>query len=308
MEIISGTKDFYINSPTAVAIGKFDGVHVGHQKLLLEITEPLNGKKTPGIKSCVFTFDPAPSVYFGAENALLTTVREKRILFERKGVDILIEYPFDRETADTSPADFLNLIITGRAGAVMIAAGSDLSFGKNGEGNAQLLREYASLNNIDVRIIDKIRVSLDEEYEVSSTLIRRMISEARMEEAERLLGIPYFVYGQIVHGNHIGTELGFPTINILPDADKLLPPFGVYLSDVIINGGKYKGLTNIGRKPTVSDSGRVGVETYIYDFDEDVYGKYIEVRLLEFMRPEMKFEGVEQLKDQIHTDIEEARN
>ncbi len=308
MEIISGTKDFYINSPTAVAIGKFDGVHVGHQKLLLEITEPLNGKKTPGIKSCVFTFDPAPSVYFGAENALLTTVREKRILFERKGVDILIEYPFDRETADTSPADFLNLIITGRAGAVMIAAGSDLSFGKNGEGNAQLLREYASLNNIDVRIIDKIRVSLDEEYEVSSTLIRRMISEARMEEAERLLGIPYFIYGQIVHGNHIGTELGFPTINILPDADKLLPPFGVYLSDVIINGGKYKGLTNIGRKPTVSDHEVRGVETFIYDFDRDVYGEYAEVYLRHFCRPEQRFDSLDDLKAQLASDLGRWRN
>ena len=132
MEIISGTKDIYVNGPSCVAIGKFDGVHIGHQSLLMEITQYAKNHADEGFKSVVFTFDPAPEIFFGGESSVLTTASEKRILFERKGIDILIEYPFDKETADTEPLDFLNNLIVGRIGAVMMAAGSDLSFGKKG--------------------------------------------------------------------------------------------------------------------------------------------------------------------------------
>ena len=303
MEIISDTKDFYISSPTAVAIGKFDGVHIGHQKLLLEITGACEEKTGEKLKSCVFTFDPAPGVFFGKEKSLLTTRKEKRILFERKGIDILIEFPFDKDTADTEPIPFLEELIAGRIGARTIAAGKDVSFGKKGAGNADTLRTYGEQNDIAVRIIDKITIDLDKEYEVSSTLVRQMISEARMEDAEKLLGIPYFVYGSIVHGNHMGRTLGFPTINMLPDEDKLLPPNGVYTSDVIIDGKKYRGLTNIGCKPTISDHEAKGVETYLYDFEGDVYGQDAEVYLKSFCRPETRFDSVEALKERLAEDI-----
>ena len=303
MEIISGTKDIYINGPSCVAIGKFDGVHIGHQSLLMEITQYAKNHADEDFKSVVFTFDPAPEIFFGGESNVLTTASEKRILFERKGIDILIEYPFDQKTADTEPLDFLNDLIVGRIGAVMMAAGSDLSFGKKGLGNAELLKKYGNENEMDVRIIDKLTVNLDKEYEVSSTLIRQLVSEAKMEEAEKLLGIPYFVYGKIVHGNHMGTGLGFPTVNLVPDADKLLPPAGVYTSDVIIDGRKYCGLTNIGIKPTISDHEVRGVETYIYDFDGDVYGRDAEVYLKRFCRPETRFESLDALKEKLADDI-----
>lgn len=307
MEIISGTKDIYINGPSCVAIGKFDGVHIGHQSLLMEITGFAKSHADEDFKSCVFTFDPAPEVFFGGDNAVLTTPSEKRILFERKGIDILIEYPFDKETADTEPLDFLSDLIVGRIGAVMMAAGSDLSFGKKGLGNAELLTKYGKENGIDVSIIDKLTVSLDKEYEVSSTLIRQMVTEARMEEAEKLLGIPYFIYGKIVHGNHMGRELGSPTINVIPEENKLLPPNGVYTSDVIIDGKKYFGLTNIGKKPTISDHEVRGVETFIYDFDGDVYGRVAEIYLKHFCRPETRFESLDALKDKLASDIEKYR-
>lgn len=303
MEIISDTKDFYISSPTAVAIGKFDGVHIGHQKLLLEITGVEEKETGEKLKSCVFTFDPAPGVFFGKEKSLLTTRKEKRILFERKGIDILIEFPFDKETADTEPVPFLDELIAGRIGARVIAAGRDVSFGKKGAGNADILREYGEKNDIAVSIIDKITIDLDKEYEVSSTLVRQMISEARMEEAEKLLGIPYFIYGKVVHGNHMGAGLGFPTINMIPDEDKLLPPNGVYTSDVIINGKKYHGLTNIGCKPTISDHEVKGAETYLYDFEGDVYGQDAEVYLKSFCRPETRFESLDALKARLAEDI-----
>jgi riboflavin kinase/FMN adenylyltransferase len=307
MEIISGTKDIYINGPSCVAIGKFDGVHIGHQSLLMEITGFAKSHADEDFKSCVFTFDPAPEVFFGGDNAVLTTPSEKRILFERKGIDILIEYPFDKETADTEPLDFLSDLIVGRIGAVMMAAGSDLSFGKKGLGNAELLTKYGKENGIDVSIIDKLTVSLDKEYEVSSTLIRQMVTEARMEEAEKLLGIPYFICGKIVHGNHMGRELGFPTINVIPEENKLLPSNGVYTSDVIIDGKKYFGLTNIGKKPTISDHEVRGVETFIYDFDGDVYGRVAEIYLKHFCRPETRFESLDALKDKLASDIEKYR-
>ncbi len=307
MEIISGTKDIYINGPSCVAIGKFDGVHIGHQTLLMEIVQYAKSHKDEGFKSVVFTFDPAPEIFFGGESSVLTTPTEKRILFERMGIDILIEYPFDKATADTEPLDFLNDLIVGRIGAVMMAAGSDLSFGKKGLGNAELLKTYGKENDIEVRIIDKLTVNLDKEYEVSSTLIRQMVSEARMEETEELLGMPYFVCGEVVHGNHMGRGLGFPTINIVPDAEKLLPPSGVYTSDVIIDGRRFAGLTNIGKKPTISDHEVRGAETYLYDFDGDVYGRDAEVYLKHFCRPETRFESLDALKAQLASDIEKYR-
>lgn len=304
MEIISGTKDFYISEPTSVAIGKFDGVHIGHQKLLLDMEEPSSLCPEEKLRKCIFTFDPAPEVFFGGDGLQLSTKNEKRILFERKGIDILVEYPFDKETADTEATVFLDEIISGRIGARVVTAGRDLSFGRKGAGDSELLEKYGKENGIDVRVIDKISVELDKEYEVSSTLVREMIRDARMEDAEKLLGIPYFIFGKIIHGNHIGAGLGFPTINIVPDEDKLLPPNGVYVSDVILKGKKYRGLTNIGTKPTVSDHEIKGVETYIYDFNEDVYGLEAEVYLKHFCRPEVKFDSLEDLKAQLLSDIE----
>ena len=303
MEIISGTKEFYISSPTAVAIGKFDGVHIGHQRLLMEIAKD-------GLKSCIFTFDPAPSVFFGKEKGLLTTRKEKRVLLERKGIDILVEFPFDAQTAGMEPVNFLDELVVGKMGAELIAAGEDLSFGNKGAGNSALLKKYGEENRIDVRIIEKISVSIGDEgpeYEVSSTLIRELILSGKMEEAEELLGIPYFIFGTVVHGNHMGAGLGFPTINLIPEDDKLLPPNGVYTSDVIIGGKKYRGLTNIGTKPTVSDKGIRGVETYIYDYDSDAYGMEAELYLKSFRRPEMKFSSVDELKNRLAKDISENR-
>jgi len=301
MDIIADTSEFYIDKETAVAIGKFDGVHLGHRRLLDEILL----MKKRGLSACVFTFDPPPAVFFGGEDKLLTTKNEKHGIFERMGVDILVEFPLNAATAATSPEHFITQYLVDQMSMKFIAAGTDLSFGDKGLGNATLLKEFSSEYDYSVNIIDKVRT--EEGEEISSSLVRSCIENADMERAGMLLGGSYFVSGTIVHGNHIGHTLGFPTINIYPEENKLLPPYGVYSSTVLIEGRYYDGLTNIGCKPTVGMGLRPGAETYIYGLDEDLYGKEAIVYLEKFCRPEQKFDGLDALKAQLKKDIESAK-
>lgn len=302
MEIIAGTTDFYLEKDTAVAIGKFDGVHLGHRRLLEEILD----RKKNGLAACVFTFDPTPAVLFGlSDGRELTTREEKRRLFERLGIDILIEFPLTKETAATEPERFVTEILAKQMNTRFVAAGEDLSFGKNGAGNAVLLEKMAPQLGFCVKTIEKIEV---DGIEVSSTYIRKLVEEGRMEEAEAMLGMPYTLVGLVEHGNHIGHTLGFPTVNLLPSAGKLLPPNGVYYATVRYNGKTYKAISNVGTKPTVSAEKVIGVESYLYDFDQDIYGQEIEVALKSFRRPERKFASLEELKSQLDLDIADGRN
>ncbi len=300
MRIIHGCSEFHIEERTAVAIGKFDGIHIGHQKLLDKILE----KKKEGFISCVFTFDPPPEVLFGnVTRKELTTAEEKRILFKQMGVDILIEFPLNKETAATMPEDFVKVILAGQMNTAYIAAGTDLSFGKGGAGNSRLLCDMQKECGFEVEIIDKVCKG---GREISSTYVREAVAEGNMELAEELLGSPFMVYGEVLHGNRLGRTLGMPTINQLPPENKLLPPFGVYYSEVEIDGNVYKGITNIGLKPTVNKGEGVGVETFIYNFNQEIYGDNVTVRLFHFKRPEQKFDNIEELKKQIKSDVEEG--
>ncbi|MCH5344073.1 MAG: bifunctional riboflavin kinase/FAD synthetase [Acetatifactor sp.] len=297
MEIIAGTTDFYLEKETAVAIGKFDGVHIGHRRLLEEILS----QKRSGLAACVFTFDPAPSVLFGrSDGRELTTREEKRVLFERMGIDILVEFPLTMETAAMEPECFVREILAERMNTRFLAAGTDLSFGAGGRGNASLLESLSPQLEFCVKIIGKVCV---DGKEVSSSLIRNQVEQGDMPYAGRLLGMPYPIMGSVVHGNRIGRTLGFPTINLLPPPDKLLPPNGVYLSDVTCGGRKYHAISNVGCKPTVTEELVMGVETYLYDFDGELYGEFVEIYLKEFKRPERKFDSLEALKEQLAQDI-----
>ncbi len=302
MKIITRLDELNINEKTALAMGKFDGIHLGHKKLLNMILD----QKQDGLKATVFTFEPSPEEFFvGHTVRQLFTREEKRRAFEKMGIDLLVEFPLTAVTAATPPEDFVRTILVEDLKAEYIAAGTDVTFGDKGRGDQYLLRNMSKELGFELHLIDKVML---DGQEVSSTRVRNVIADGEMPMAKRLLGDDYSVSGIVEHGAHLGTTIGVPTVNVMPPDNKLLPPFGVYKSTVVIDDRAFRGMTNIGRKPTVSNSGRVGVETYIYDFDEDVYGKFIEIRLLEFMRPEMKFDGVEQLKAQIHSDIEAARN
>ncbi len=322
LEIITNASEFYLDKKTAAAIGKFDGIHIGHRRLLEEILT----LKKDGLAACVFTFDPLPAIFFGAcgerERAetmaaaqssdampdpvaasckmMLYTRQEKRILFERMGVDILIEFPLNQETASIPPVDFVTDILMGQMNVRFLAAGKDLSFGAKGAGNGALLRKLGPRLGFDFKDIDKVCL---EGREVSSTRVRSQVVKGHMEEAARLLGMPYMIAGRVETGNKIGRTIGFPTINIFPDEGKLLPPNGVYFSLVCWRGKEYPAVSNIGCKPTVSEEGKVGVESWLYDFEEDIYGEEVEVYLCAFHRPEQRFEGLEQLRGQLMKDI-----
>ena len=306
MEIIKNTAKFQIEEPTAVAIGKFDGFHLGHQKLLRQ----LEAQKSSGLKSVVFTFVPSPAAFFsGAPIGELSTLEEKRRIFAQSGVDYLVEFPFVRETADMEPEAFIENVLVEMLHAKCVVAGDDVSFGRRGAGNCMLLEKMSKKYRFEVVIIDKV---LYNKNEVSSTFVRKAVKQGDMELVSILLGTPYHVGGEIIHGKKFGRTLGMPTVNLLPPEEKLLPPKGVYYSYVYLHskigsrsydGVQLPSITNIGTKPTVNDQMRLGVETYIYDFEADVYGEYADVYLLAYKRPEMRFEGVDKLKAQMQADI-----
>lgn len=303
MQIISGTSEFELTGPCAVVIGKFDGLHRGHRLLLEQI---LDAKKE-GLKSVVFTFDPSPAAFFSKKVVKgLTTREEKRRFFRQLAVDVLVEFPLNERTASTAPEQFITEILQKRMHAALVVAGSDLSFGDGGRGDCALLKRFEKQCGYRVRILDKV---YEDKEAISSTRVRAAVEAGRMEEACRLLGSPYAVMGPVLHGRRIGRTLGFPTVNQMPPADKLLPPNGVYFSEVECCHGIFVGVTNVGTKPTVEKGmdPPVLVETYLYDFEQDIYDTFITVRLLHFHRPEQKFEGLEALRAQLERDVEAGR-
>ena len=301
MKIICDTTEFQMEQKSAVAIGKFDGVHRGHMELLSHIIQ-MKKKKMAAV---VFTFHPSAAVFFGqSKEAELTTRYEKRQLFESMGVDVLVEFPLNKETAATSPEEFVEKILARQMQAGYIAAGADVSFGYKGLGNKELLIRMAGQLDYQVEIINKV---YEEAREISSTYVREEVEKGDMEKTARLLGRFYSFEGQVERGNRLGRKLGMPTLNLYPEREKLLPPKGVYYSRVLFEGGTYPGITNIGLKPTVNSTSHISVETYLYDFDKDMYGRKIVTELLQFKRPEQKFESVEMLKTQMEKDIAQGR-
>ncbi|HIQ97253.1 MAG TPA: bifunctional riboflavin kinase/FAD synthetase [Candidatus Limivivens merdigallinarum] len=293
MEYLSGLSGLYIYEETAVTLGKFDGLHRGHQKLIKRTM----GYQRQGYKSTVFTLD------FGRKEMLLTG-EERREILEKKGVSYLIDCPFLPEVASMEPEDFIQSVLVDKLHAKKIVVGEDFHFGHNRKGDARLLKELEHIYEYEAEIVRKEK---EGDREISSTYIREEIAKGNMEAAGRLLGYPYFVSGEVLHGRHIGSRLLVPTTNLVPTTRKLLPPNGVYISRTLVNGREYGGITNIGYKPTVGEKFR-GVETYMFDFDEDLYGCDITVQLLKFLRPEKKFDSIDLLREQMKQDIGVGRS
>lgn len=298
MQYIYNTREFKIEEPTAVSLGKFDGRHRGHQKLLKRL---LSAGAEYGLKTAVFTFSMLPNALVEGKPATqITTNLERKNNLEKMGLDYLVEYPFTEDVAHMLPQEFVGQILAGRMNAKVIAVGTDCTFGYKGAGDVSLLNQLKEQYGYKLIVIQKEQ---DDHRDISSSYVREELDLGNIEKANELLGDYYAIHGVVVHGNHIGgSVLGFPTVNIIPPAQKHLPRYGVYVSKVYLDGRYYGGITNIGRKPTVEGENLAGVETYIFGIDEDLYGKNIEVQLLHFVRPEQKFGDLNELKEQISRD------
>lgn len=297
MEYIKGTTAFKTEEPTVLSLGKFDGLHRGHELLMDYVFK----KKKEGLKAAIFTFDipPRKNVEHMAAK-VLTTNEEKSRLFERIGIDYLIECPFTREVMNMEPELFIETIVN-QLNVKCMVVGKDFHFGHDRRGDYQMLLQYAPKYGYEVEVVDKMQ---EDGRDISSTFVREQIMAGNMEKANNLLGYQYFVEGTILHGKKMGKAvLGIPTINLIPPEEKLLPPFGVYISITEWNGKRYPGITNVGCKPTVEGKNPVGVETHIFDFDEDIYGKEVKVSFLSKVREEKKFASLEALKEQMAQDV-----
>ncbi len=269
MEIIQDTTQFHIEEKTAVAFGKFDGIHVGHRYLLEQVLE---SARKYGYKSLVFTFSPSPLAFFSKEKVYeLSTREEKRRLFEEMGFDYLVEFPLNKETAAISPEDFLREYLVKRMNAACIFAGDDVSFGKNGAGNHMLLRRMSALYPYEVEIVEKRMLYGDA---VSSTRVRTLIDEGDVLKASELLGKPYSVWGGPFSPMRFGMENGRKCLPFLPDKDKLLPASGLYKGCATLPDG-----TVYETKIRVSQNEH-SLTVFFGEFDEKLYGKDI---LLSFL-------------------------
>ncbi len=304
MKYMKDTLDFQLNKRSVVTLGKFDGLHRGHNKLISRTIEL--GKK--GYETVVFTFDVSPLVKLGTKiSRTLITNEERKLLLEEKGIDCLVECPFVPEVIQMEPEDFVREILAIQLRAAYVVVGPDFRFGYNRRGTTQLLKELQSKYGYQVEILEKETEEEDEESrKISSTWIRETLREGNIEKVNHLLGYPYFVNAKVVRGRQLGRTWGLPTINQVPENGKLLPPFGVYATKTYIEGKEYFGISNVGVKPTVAVP-FAGVETYLFDCNENLYEKEAWVEFYHFVRPECKFDSVEELRDQIQRDVVAGR-
>lgn len=290
-------KEEFLQMPTAVAIGNFDGVHIGH-KILIE-TLKINAKYN-NLCSLIFTFENHTTSIFDNKIKYLTTIEKKIQLFKDIDVNFVYFQKFDKQFASLSKEDFIKKILLDRFNTKMIVAGFDFCFGKNKEGNPKILVELGNKYNLQVIIIPPIEFN---NKIISSSLIRKLIEEGDVETARQFLGRNYSIKGKVISGQKIGSVLGFPTANIDYANNICIPKKGVYITKTLINDRSYKSITNIGLRPTVSGN-TLTIETHIPSFNQDIYNLSIEIEFLKYIREEKKFDSLESLKYQIQKDIE----
>ncbi len=293
--------DLRLRTPCVLALGCFDGVHIGH-RAVIDAARDLASKH--GLPLAVFTFASPPRNFFSPNSTpLITPPEQKPQIFSDLGVDICVCVAPSREVFDMSPTVFINEVIVGKLCAKFVVCGYNYTFGKGGAGSPETLGAQLSHKGVGVCVLEK--KTLDGK-EISSSAIRECVSRGDLDTAAQLLGRPYSVSAKVVDGQHLARSLGFPTVNILPPHGQLLPPNGVYVSRVCFDGKEFFGITNVGVRPTVGTK-ILCVETHIINFEGNLYGKQIRVEFLRFVRPEQRFESVEQMAKQIHKDIDSAK-
>jgi len=307
MRVIDNLAEIRQPFPRAVVtIGNFDGVHIGHQALLHTVTEKA---ETIGGTAVVLTFEPHP-VRVLTHNGYppLITLRPQKIeLIEKAGIDVLVSIPFTREFAAVSARSFVIDILLAKLGVTVLVVGQDYRFGKNREGNLNLLRSYAEAFDFEVVVVDWVPMSADIPFRVSSTRIRELVMAGAVDDAQKLLGRFYQIRGRVTTGRQRGGRLlGFPTANIAL-SDELCPKAGIYAVKVEWSGRLYNGVANIGYSPTFDDNDFT-VEVHLMDFNESIYEQEIRINFVRRIRDEVKFENLSALSEQIGRDVSAARD
>jgi riboflavin kinase/FMN adenylyltransferase len=284
-----------------VTVGNFDGVHLGHQLLFSEVL--IRARRSGGTAVAV-TFDPHPLKVLRPEGIrLISSTEQKSELIRLAGMDALVIIPFDRQFAQMSAAAFVGDILCRTLGVQELVIGYDYALGRGREGTIDFLRRQGEERGFPVTVVE---AHYEDGLPVSSTRIRQLVTEGRMEEVRRLLGRCYHIRGEVQRGRQRGRGLGFPTANLHITEDDLCPKKGVYVTQVICGGKMYGSISNIGHNPTFGENELVA-ETHIFDFSDDIYGQPIRLNLLRHLRGEIKFNSPDELAAQIRKDVETAR-
>lgn len=285
-----------------VALGNFDGVHLGHRAVVRRAVEEAVKR---GGKVVAATFDPHPGwvLRSGKQPKLLTTLDLREEILLQCGADEVRAIWFDNALSEKSPEEFVRDVLLRELEAEVVVVGENFRFGHKAAGDVEELRRLMRAHGGEVFAV---ALQQGEQEEVNSTRIRALISAGEVDRAAELLGRPYILRGEVVAGDRRGRTIGFPTANVLPNPDVVVPAHGVYAGYVDVGGERYAACTNIGVAPTFARA-ESRVEAYLLDFDGDLYGSVVDVGFLHRIRPEQKFSGLEELKAQISSDVEEAR-
>lgn len=297
-----------ILTPTAIALGNFDGVHLGHAQVLSQILGNLDDNATgQKLYPTVVSFNPHPREFFsGQPQLLLTPLDEKVEQLDKLGIQQLVLLPFTQHLAKLSPQDFVEQILIQDLKAQKITVGKDFRFGYQRQGNVETLQAIASQFGTDVRIAP---LKTEGDHRISSSLIRAALAEGNIQHANQMLGRPYQLSGIVIDGKKLGRTIGFPTANLQLPENKLLPRLGVYCIQAVLKDlpqTRLSGVMNIGYRPTVGQH-QVSVEVHFFDWSADLYGKTLIIDLVEFLRPEQKFPSLDALKAQIAQDCQQAQ-
>ena len=292
MRYFNNINEFDKNKGSVVTVGKFEGLHNGHRTLFNAV---INEAKENNLTSFVYTFDD--EIFNGAK--ILFTDAEKKMIYESIGIDNVYIRSFDDDFKHKEPTEFVKELVE-NFNMKAFVCGSDFKFGKERLGDTKLLSNLSSEYGFKLIVLNK---ETEDNEITSSTKIKSLLEKGELLKANKLLGFPFFYMGKVVNGVKLARNLGFPTANVALQKEKLAVPFGVYCSKIEFENNCFYGMTNIGIKPTVTDSDKVLIETYIDRFNGNLYGKTIKISLLDFIRPEKKFDSVEELKTQIEADL-----
>ena len=282
-----------------IGLGFFDGVHLGHKALIKELVDL---SKSSGLKSVILTFKESPAKIFTESVNYISTTEERESMFRALGVDVVVELDFNEDLANLSADDYLKEIVFANFKPKYVFSGFNHTFGKNKIGNSKFLDDNQSKYMYIYKEIPPVKCGNDI---ISSTLIKKYISEGNVEKANLMLGYDFKIEGIVIEGNKLGRTIGFPTANINYPAGKVEIPYGVYSSTVMVDGVNYNAILNYGKKPTISlNNVNPVAEVHILGFNNDIYGQKIEVCIQKMIRSEIKFESIENLKQQIIRDIE----